>query len=657
MAPVAFPVSEFPTLALGAGNGTLAVTVKSLGLSAQTDGFFESTWAVSEGGAPTRDPPVTLAPDHQTADMRTGEVTGAFVGPGATVATTALALRVAPNVVLHRAALTATGGGGTFALRHAITAPARASDVSFTSTTFLTPGATSLVRTVFASGWVGAKAPAVQTRVAYVWANAPPAAQHLTLVNDDRTTHWTVFPAALAGGESTEVTAFVIHGLNEEDSMRVAADAADALLAGTLEAGNDAAANAATSFGVALVGKSGVSAEEAADVAFHQAQCANAVRVLNATVARAPQVGPNAEMWLFPALLLLRPNAARAFVDFRVDTLPAARAAARAAGRPGARFPYLAGTAGEERSNGFTSNLPRTLYNSALVAVAAWNYYRVSHDREWLESRGFALMRDVADHLCALLAKGYGRNADGVVNSMALGGVLDAHGVAAGDHSLTNVAVYLAIKGATEATFEIGGYLPKAAWLDFYNAVDANGVHPLISHIENAGVLVRDPSSTFPPLASDASDAWTVAWPLLFADYASDEAKLAANAPYYSGATTIAQASLPALRAQVGVAHGYDRTADVMAAHATVSDAMAAAAAAGGGVVQDPVTCAAYLLFLLTIYGQLHITGGTTIERYVYEPYGVLRPTETGGVLPTHWATLMFACDTDAGTFQISNQL
>ena len=306
----------------------------------------------------------------------------------------------------------------------------------------------------------------------------------------------------------------------------------------------------------------------------------------------------------------------------------------------------------------FTSNLPRTLYNTALVAIATWNYYRVSHDRDWLLHRGYGLLRDVADHLCALIAPSYVRAPfTGVITQVTLAGVLDSAGVVTTNHTLTNVAAYLAIKAAVEATYEIG-HSPRPAWVELFNAEDGFGTNLLLAGIErpgSGGVLVHDPSAAYPP-SPGSNDAWLVAWPLLFGHYATSEDVLTANVPGYSGTASLVQASVLALRAQTQVA-AVDQTADVTTAHAAVTALMTAAATAGGGLVQDPVLCSMYLNFMLTVYGRLVVTGGTSSDRYVYAPYGVLRPVEPGGVLPTNWAALTITSGTSAGAFQITNEL
>ena len=48
----------------------------------------------------------------------------------------------------------------------------------------------------------------------------------------------------------------------------------------------------------------------------------------------------DADVFVLPALAALRPGAARAMLEYRIRRLPAARAAAEAQGRHGARFPW-----------------------------------------------------------------------------------------------------------------------------------------------------------------------------------------------------------------------------------------------------------------------------------------------------------------------------
>ena len=106
----------------------------------------------------------------------------------------------------------------------------------------------------------------------------------------------------------------------------------------------------------------------------------------------------DSDTWIFPALLLLDPERARPLVDFRLRTLTAAEARARAHGYQGAMYPWES-----DPENG-TDQTPHSavlladteIHVTADVAIAQWQYYLATRDREWLRTHGWPVIREVA---------------------------------------------------------------------------------------------------------------------------------------------------------------------------------------------------------------------------------------------------------------------
>jgi trehalose/maltose hydrolase-like predicted phosphorylase len=106
----------------------------------------------------------------------------------------------------------------------------------------------------------------------------------------------------------------------------------------------------------------------------------------------------DSDTWIFPALLLLDPERARSIVDFRYRTLPPAQVRARAHGYQGAMYPWES-----DPENG-TDQTPHSavlladteIHVTADVAIAQWQYYLATHDREWLRTHGWPVIREVA---------------------------------------------------------------------------------------------------------------------------------------------------------------------------------------------------------------------------------------------------------------------
>jgi protein-glucosylgalactosylhydroxylysine glucosidase len=107
----------------------------------------------------------------------------------------------------------------------------------------------------------------------------------------------------------------------------------------------------------------------------------------------------DSDTWVFPALLLLHPQRAKSLVMFRSRTLPAAEARAQARGLRGAMFPWEADPQnGSEQTPHMAYVLgEREIHVNADIAIAQWQYYLATGDRQWLTRYGWPVIRDVAD--------------------------------------------------------------------------------------------------------------------------------------------------------------------------------------------------------------------------------------------------------------------
>jgi hypothetical protein len=106
----------------------------------------------------------------------------------------------------------------------------------------------------------------------------------------------------------------------------------------------------------------------------------------------------DADTWIFPALLLLHPERAKPIVAFRERTLEAARQRARQRGFDGAMYPWESDPEnGSEQTPHMAYVLGETeIHVNADVAIAQWQYYLATHDREWLRAHGWPVIREVA---------------------------------------------------------------------------------------------------------------------------------------------------------------------------------------------------------------------------------------------------------------------
>ena len=103
------------------------------------------------------------------------------------------------------------------------------------------------------------------------------------------------------------------------------------------------------------------------------------------------------ELWMYPALLVLHPEMAKSMIQYRFDRLPAARRNAFNHGFQGAMFPWESAGTGVEETPVWALSGPFEHHITADVAFAAWNYYCVTQDKEWLRTTGWPLIKETAD--------------------------------------------------------------------------------------------------------------------------------------------------------------------------------------------------------------------------------------------------------------------
>jgi trehalose/maltose hydrolase-like predicted phosphorylase len=105
----------------------------------------------------------------------------------------------------------------------------------------------------------------------------------------------------------------------------------------------------------------------------------------------------DADLWMFPALLLLHPEMARSMVDYRFDRLEIAKKNAQSHGYKGAMYPWESAESGVEETPVWALSGPFEHHITADVGLAAWNYYSVSQDKDWLLKRGWPILSATAD--------------------------------------------------------------------------------------------------------------------------------------------------------------------------------------------------------------------------------------------------------------------
>lgn len=116
------------------------------------------------------------------------------------------------------------------------------------------------------------------------------------------------------------------------------------------------------------------------------------------TLCYAGHVFWDSDTWMFPVLLLLHPRRARSILNFRERTLDAARARARQHGYRGAMFPWESDPQNGTDQTPYSAHVLSESENhvNSEVAIAQWQYYLATLDRNWLRMHGWPVIRDVA---------------------------------------------------------------------------------------------------------------------------------------------------------------------------------------------------------------------------------------------------------------------
>jgi trehalose/maltose hydrolase-like predicted phosphorylase len=183
------------------------------------------------------------------------------------------------------------------------------------------------------------------------------------------------------------------------------------------------------------------------------------------------------ETWMFPSVLAQHPDIAASILDYRVNRLEAARQRAASEGYKGARFPWESALSGLEDTPSTANTGIYEQHISSDVALAVWQYWITTGDRNWLRTKGFPILQGVADFWASRVA----HNADG---SYSINGVTppDEYHENINDSVYTNVAARDSLNFATQAA-GILGTTPNSAWHAVANGLrvpfdQATGTHP-----------------------------------------------------------------------------------------------------------------------------------------------------------------------------------
>jgi trehalose/maltose hydrolase-like predicted phosphorylase len=168
----------------------------------------------------------------------------------------------------------------------------------------------------------------------------------------------------------------------------------------------------------------------------------------------------DAELWMYPAILVLHPEMAKSMIEYRFQRLDAARRNAFSKGFKGAMFPWESAETGVEETPVWALSGPFEHHITACVAIATWNYYCVTQDKTWLKEKGWPILSATADFWASRVERN-GQGHYDIKNVVAA----DEWAENVDNNAFTNAAAKANLQFATEAA-KILGITPDPDWMN-----------------------------------------------------------------------------------------------------------------------------------------------------------------------------------------------
>jgi protein-glucosylgalactosylhydroxylysine glucosidase len=173
----------------------------------------------------------------------------------------------------------------------------------------------------------------------------------------------------------------------------------------------------------------------------------------------------DAELWMYPAILVMHPELAKSMVEYRFQRLEAARKNAFANGFKGAMFPWESAESGVEETPVWALSGPFEHHITADVAIAAWNYYAVTQDKQWLREKGYPILSATADFWSSRVERNGPGHFD-IKNVVAA----DEWAENVDNNAFTNAAAKANLQYATQAA-KLLGISPDPDWMTVANNI------------------------------------------------------------------------------------------------------------------------------------------------------------------------------------------
>jgi trehalose/maltose hydrolase-like predicted phosphorylase len=157
------------------------------------------------------------------------------------------------------------------------------------------------------------------------------------------------------------------------------------------------------------------------------------------------------ELWMFPAVLVMQPQLAKSMVEYRYQRLEAAKKNAFSKGFKGAMFPWESAETGVEETPVWALSGPFEHHITADVGFAAWTYYAVTQDKQWLREKGWPILKETADFWASRVERN-GQGKYDIKNVVAA----DEWAENVDNNAFTNAAAKANLQYATQAAKILG---------------------------------------------------------------------------------------------------------------------------------------------------------------------------------------------------------
>ncbi len=169
------------------------------------------------------------------------------------------------------------------------------------------------------------------------------------------------------------------------------------------------------------------------------------------------------EIWMYPALLVLKPELAKSLLEYRYERMVMAKQNAFSHGYAGTMFPWESDADGQEATPVWALTGPFQHHITGCIGWSFWKYYQVTKDKEWLRTRGYPMLKEVADFWSSRVEREVGLA--GQPGKYHINNVIGANEWQENidDNAFTNGMAKTALTYATQAAQELG-ITPNADW-------------------------------------------------------------------------------------------------------------------------------------------------------------------------------------------------